>query len=190
MPCRPSVILLTVPLVCKIFDAYYHSARSRWAFSHSQAAPRSILCRSHLTTSTLSLTNDLRLLFLDPAAPSFLRRTSTRTCLIVLSKLSTAPRISAFAIWRTEEVPSAVRCPRPTTVNAGRRSVREIVIHPHSSSVCSERQDSVVTANHYGVPSPSPSPSRIILQSYSSSTLHCCSPADPRVSLRPVVTLG
>ena len=99
MPCRSFVILLTAPLVCYFFDAYYHSAnfkysaRSRWAFSHSQAASRSILCRSHLTTSTLSLTNDLRLSFLSPASPSFLRRTSIRTRLIVLSKLSTPPPV-------------------------------------------------------------------------------------------------
>ena len=43
---------------------------------------------------------------------------------------------------------------------------REIVIHPHSSSVRGERQDSVVTVNHYGVLRPRPA---AFLQSYSST---------------------
>jgi len=38
-----------------------------------------------------------------------------------------------------------------TGVDSGRRSAREIVIHPHSSSVCGDRQDSGVTTDLCGV---------------------------------------
>ena len=92
---------------------------------HSPAASRSILCRSHLTTSTLSLTNDLQLSSRISIVPP-----SNINSDLSHRPLKATPRISALAIWRTEEVPSAVCCPPLTTVNAGRRSAREIVIHP------------------------------------------------------------
>jgi len=38
-----------------------------------------------------------------------------------------------------------------TGVDSDRRSAREIAIHPHSSSVCGDRQDSGVTTDLFGV---------------------------------------
>ena len=38
-----------------------------------------------------------------------------------------------------------------TGVDSDRRSAREVVIHPHSSSICGDRQDSGVTTDLCGV---------------------------------------
>ena len=85
--------------------------------------------------------------FLSPAPLTFVRRTSTRTRVTVLFEPITG--LPYIRLWhlvheRSRQCCSRRQSPGPPGI-ASRRFASKNIVHPQPSSVCVERQDSVVT---------------------------------------------